>query len=264
MRRVVYRGADGKKRVAIITPDGVVHAAKEYRHLSADQISKMACEESTGQVVKVTKFTRYDPEWGQDRLVYERQEIERSTPPEDILKATTAVAAQWLAKQIEGGMSPAMVAKLSAEAADLIGELVAKRVATFIPEETVKGVGYEEATGQDEHLDGNKREKEKSSPIGAVEGVPHLDGDKERMKTPFNAPAVVSEAPSKSLVKILKATGYESIGTDDQGIEHLINEHFKSEALIHPTDGFALRSGYTGSVCAGITERDLLDALDEQ
>jgi hypothetical protein len=271
MRRVVYLDDNGRKRVAIITPDGVVHAAKRY---TADEIAKRACEESTGQVVKVTKFTRYDPEWGQDVLCYERQEIEDAALPEDLLATCTARAAGWLAKAIEGGVTPERVGELSLEFARQMGEMVAKRVVAqnadafeiaypsvakrtasgdFVPPTPDEGDAGPENPEADPNLAGTPRKKKGPSHVDIQPALEH-----------FDAAATIDCGPSKSIKAALLDEGFESEG-EQGGIEIWEHRDLRHVVEVSEDGTFVARSGWNKqSVAKGDCAEDVEQWLAEE
>jgi hypothetical protein len=289
VERVLYRDERGRTRVAIVHPDGTVTAMKKFASRedlmrcavkdSTDERAKQSYEKATGLPVQITRWSAIEPD-GSERVVAERHEVERSEAPADLLATCTARAAAWLAKAIEGGMSAEDAAAYSAEFAKQTGELVAKRIVAQDPdafEPVVPSVAKAAADRKPEGWDriDDHKQKETTKDVAVPDaGMPQPGQPKRRHlepePIPWDTPAAITDAPSKSearkseLVAILKSAGFESIGLDEQGVEHLVNDSWKSEAMVHQTDGFAIRSGFTGGIVAGITSADLMTALDEQ
>ena len=261
---------------------------------ATDERVRKSLEHATGLPVRITKWVALQPD-GHERVLSEKHEIiERSAPepPADLLSTCTARAAQWLARAIEGGVTPEEVAKLSEEFARQAGEMVAKRIVAMNPdafepvvrgaanvgadEEQENGRGFKkpepapmdltepEDPTADPELAGTPRKKRQADPDDPNPTLPHLDEPRNKKLAETMGSPVIESGTSKSLVRILRSSGYESIGVDEQGIEHLIHSNWKSEAMVHPTDGFAIRSGFDGSVSAGESSDDLLAALDNQ
>jgi hypothetical protein len=109
--------------------------------------------------------------------------------------------------------------------------------------------------------------------------MPHLDEDRGRVdgdlpttpgfidepkrlaEKPPAPTAIVSHAPSKSeaIAKMLAAEGWDLVDTDAAGVKKFAN--MADEILVHPTDGFAYKSAWSGDVMVGQSVADLTELL---
>ncbi|HZP39246.1 MAG TPA: hypothetical protein VFE48_22380 [Methylomirabilota bacterium] len=230
-----------------------------------------------------------DPEQpGKKKLAYRTFVYHYTTDEIAIMKSRQALQeATIVASQVMQAALASPIAK-SAEGAANVGELakvLVNRIAIAATRPLVK-YGYldknveweaarqararqEKGTEVAPGLSGDadpSRPKKAKNPVGADPDEPHLDEDRalaSSKKRP-RAPAVVSDAPSKSVSKVLKAAGFADVGVDDQGLMHLVNDETKSEALIHESGEWAIRSGWDGQVVTGETADDAVEYLQDQ
>jgi hypothetical protein len=269
--------------------------------MNTDENVRKSLENATGLPVRITRWVGLQSDGG-ERLLSEKIEvIERRAPepPAELLSACTAKAAAWLARAIEGNATPEEVGKLAEEFARQSGEMVAKRIVAMDPEAWEPVVRGRANVGEDEErengadfkaptpagpegdpidptadpeLAGTPRKKSKEDareadpdPDDPNPKLPHLDAARGKKLAEISGPPIITNAASKSaLVKVAKSAGFESLHVDDQGILHMIHPSWKSELMIHPCDGFAIRSAYTGATLAGLTTDDLIASFDEQ
>lgn len=114
---------------------------------------------------------------------------------------------------------------------------------------------------EDEAVEDDETETKSAHEQPGSPDLPHLDADRAKKLPHLVSPAVIESGVSRSAAKILRAAGFESIGPDDQGIEHFLNDVTKSEALLHESGEWAVRSAWDGSITSGENADDMADHL---